>query len=50
MFEKYLFVFFVSLFGDRLCLAQLSLQIGNPVVLHVGLVLQGLAYPTLTVK
>ena len=42
----YLFVLLVGLLGDLLGLSELRLERGRPVVLHVGLVLEGLAYPT----
>ena len=41
----YLFVFLIGLLGDQLGLGQLSLQDGDPVVLHVALVLKSLSNP-----
>ena len=43
----YLFVLLVGLLCDLLGLSELRLERRRPVVLHVGLVLQGLAYPEL---
>ena len=40
-----LLVFFVRLLGDELGLGELGLEDGDPVVLHVGLVLKRLADP-----
>ena len=37
--SPYLLVLLVSLLGNQLGLGQLSLQDGNPVVLHVALIL-----------
>ena len=46
-FSPYLFVLLVCLLRDLLGLSELRLERRRPVVLHVGLVLQGLAYPEL---
>ena len=43
--RRYLFVFFVCFLSNKLSLGQLSLQDGNPVILHVVLIFQSLSYP-----
>ncbi len=43
--SSYLLVFLVGLLRDLLGLSQLVLEHADAVVLHVGLVLEGLAYP-----
>lgn len=42
---NHLLVFLVRFFGDEFRLVELCLQNCHPVVLHVGPVLQGFAYP-----
>lgn len=41
--RPYLFVFLVSLLGNMLSLCELGLEDANPVVLHIGSVLQTFA-------
>ena len=50
LLRPYLFVLLVRLLCDLLGLSELRLERRRPVVFHVGLVLQGLAYPAVRGK